>query len=742
MRRLAFARLAVAALVGLWLVAGPMSTAAADPGIADEANVLAEPYRESIQAVVDAWSQLQDGRMLVVTRAVGAPDRAAAVAEGTRRLAALGGGADVVLVVDIGPDGCSGTAGLAMTAVVSSLGVRPDEAAFTATELEEWIGRCQVGPGAAIAASRLLSFALADEPAPTFVADPEPEPGSGGATAPREPGSGAGDIDPASAGPPFLPPIDGQAVYDRAGVFRPETIAVAERTIDAIEARTGAEVVVYSQVVDYGISTEEADRHARALMDQWGVGRKGFDDGLVILFDLDPSLVHGQVQLYGGPGYRAAYLDNGEKQRIFDEELLPLLRAEDLDGALLIALRRVDENATPEHAARLQLARQVDAAVGLVGAPAILFGLIGSAAWAWMRYGRDPVYLDDASIHMAGPPEGLTPAAATFVLAGRPARRALTAAMLDLASRGLIAFREERGLLGLKRKVGVQLDPPVADEMEAARQARNAARALGPAEKLAHRRLGAIGTATAGFIAPDELLAFGASVGAFDAALEAHTLAMGWFREKPSKATSRWSIRGGIAIALGIAAAVGAVNLPSGGLALIAAALIGGGVAVMVLSRWMTAVTLPGAMIRAMLAAYRRTLEKTMAQSRSMDQVVATAGLAWLETPDQAVVWGTALGLEEDIERVLERSLDDVRDGRAVTTSTYFPAVYGSGGTSGASAFTDGGGGLFSSSAVPSIGGMMAALGSIGNAPSSSGSGGGFGGGSSGGGGGGSGGGF
>ena len=34
----------------------------------------------------------------------------------------------------------------------------------------------------------------------------------------------------------------------------------------------------------------EADSDARALMDQWGVGRKGFDDGLVILFDMYPGL--------------------------------------------------------------------------------------------------------------------------------------------------------------------------------------------------------------------------------------------------------------------------------------------------------------------------------------------------------------------------------------------------------------------------------------------------------------------
>jgi hypothetical protein len=168
------------------------------------------------------------------------------------------------------------------------------------------------------------------------------------------------------------------------------------------------------------------------------------------------------------------------------------------------------------------------------------------------------------------------------------------------------------------------------------------------------------------------------------------------------------------------------------------------------MSRWMDAVTMPGAMIRAMLAAYRRTLEKTMAQARSMNQVVAEAGLDWLKTPDQAVVWGTALGLEKRIEDVLSRSLDDVREGRASSGSTYFPVWYaagaGGGGDGGSEGIGGGGGGLFSSSAVPDFGGMMSALGTIGNSPASSGSGGsgggGFSGGGSGGGGGGSGGGF
>ena len=725
-------------LAATTLIGVAVPVAAADPGVADEANVLAEPYRESIQAAVDAWAELKDGRMLVVTRPAEMPSRDTAAGIAEARLPGAGGGSDVVLVVDVAEGGCPGAGGLATTPDIAAQ-IDTDEAAYVLDELDEWLGRCQVGPGAAIAASRLLLFALTEGQVPTVEPDESPAPvasGSGGVVRPG---------DAVAPGPPFPPPIEGQAVYDNAGVFRPDTIATAEQTIDAIEARVGAEIVVYTQVVDYGISLEEADAHAQALMDQWGVGRLGFDDGLVILFDLDPSLLHGQVQLYGGPGYRAAYLDNSEKQRIFDEEMLPLLLAEDLDGALLIALQRVDENATPEHANRLQLARQVDAAVGLIGAPLVLVGLIGSAAFAWLRYGKDPTYLDDPSIHMAGPPEGLTPAAATFVLNGGPSRRALTAAMLDLASRGLIAFREQSGFLGMNRKVGVELDPAVADDNERARQARNASRPLGPAEKVAHRRLGAIDTAEANYIAPDELLKFGAAVDDFDKALESHTLDQGWFREKPSKATTRWSVRGIMALVGAAVAFIAGVNLPSAGLMLIAGALGVGGAIVLVLARFMTAVTLPGAMIRAMLAAYRRTLEKTMAQARSMDEVVATSNLAWLDTPDKAVVWGTALGLEKDVEEVLERSLSDIKDGRAAAGSTYFPVWYGSGGSGGAHGFAGGGGGggLFSSSAVPSIGGMMGALSSIGNSPSSSGSGGGgFSGGSSGGGGGGSGGGF
>ncbi len=105
----------------------------------------------------------------------------------------------------------------------------------------------------------------------------------------------------------------------------------------------------------------------------------------------------------------------------------------------------------------LQLARQIDAAVGLIGGPLAFVFLVGAAAWSWVRYGRDPVYLDDPSIHIPAPPPDLTAASGAVVWEGRATRRALTTAMLDLASRGELAFREESGLLGINKKAGIQI---------------------------------------------------------------------------------------------------------------------------------------------------------------------------------------------------------------------------------------------------------------------------------------------
>jgi uncharacterized membrane protein YgcG len=544
-----------------------------------------------------------------------------------------------------------------------------------------------------------------------------------------------------AAGPPYPPPQDNVTVYDTANLLSPATEARATATIAAIEQRTGAEIAIYTQYKP-GSDEDSTRADAKALLDQWGVGRAGFYDGLVILINMNrqqclPNVSgNGQVQLYAGDGYTAAYLSDQERQAIFDNDMKPLLVECDFDGAVNAALDKIDANATPEHANTLQTARIVDAAVGLIFAPLLLVVIVGWAGWSWIRYGKDPVYLDDASILMPAPPPDLTAASAAVVWEGKATRRALTTAMLDLASRGELSFKPESGLLGLHSKTGIQMETPPTDNPYVERNRR---RPLSDAEEYALDRLQGIAEPSSGYyIAPDDLLKFGQYTSKFDDRIERHVASRGWFSEPPAKAVSRWAGRGTLAIVAGVVVLIIGFNIPSQGMVLMGGALIAAGILVILISRYMPQRTMAGAMIYAMLAAYRRTLQRTMEQARSMNQVVQEANLAWLETPDQATVWGVALGLQEDVERVIERSAEDAQQGVSAY-NPWIPMWYGTGWSSSGSSGSWGvAPGLMSGSPIPDFGGMFSALGSIGNSPSSSGGGsGGFGGGGSGGGGGG-----
>jgi uncharacterized membrane protein YgcG len=541
-------------------------------------------------------------------------------------------------------------------------------------------------------------------------------------------------------GPPYPPPTDGVFVYDYAGILAPATETAATQAIIAIEARTAAEIVVYTQIKP-SATTESTVQDANDLIDDWGVGRRGFDDGLAIFFNMDESRCHGQVQLYAGPGFEAAFLSNDERQKIYEDDMVPRLRGCDMDGALNVALARIDAAATPEHAQTLQLARQVNAAVALVGAPFAFLLLVGWAGRAWLRYGRDPVYLDDPSILMPAPPPGLTAASGSVVWQGRATRAAWTVGLLDQASRGEFSFRPEEHLLG-KDKVGIDLLPAPPDDPYVVRNRR---RPTSSAEDFLLDKVRGMGRSALGdSISSTELLKLAPAVKQYTDKLEDHVAASGWFREPPRKAVVRLQAIGWLAIIGGAILAVFLADaIPMSGLMVVGGALVAAGVLTLIIAFYIHARTMSGAMIYAMLAAYRRTLQKTMEQSRSMVDVVQRANLSWLETPDQAVVWGVALGLHDDVQRVLERTAEDAS--RGMTAGVWMPGWYGGGGYSSSVAGAGGGGiapGLFSSGGVPDFGGMVSALGTIGGSSGSSGSSGGFSGGGGGGGGGGAGGGF
>jgi uncharacterized membrane protein YgcG len=458
-----------------------------------------------------------------------------------------------------------------------------------------------------------------------------------------------------AAGPPFPSPVPGQRVYDAAGVLSAATVAEAEAAIRRIEDRSGAQVVVYTQVKpgSTGTSTEE---DAAALGTSWGVGQAGFDDGLVILVNYDADRVHGNVALVGGAGFQAVFLDDAATQQIIDVAMLPRLKAGDPDGAILAALVEVEAGTTPEAADRLRTARQVNAVIGLVGAPLAFLLLAGWAFFHWWRFGRDPVYLDSPSIYLPAPPPALTPATGALVYEGSTTRRALTAALLDLASRDEIAFVKRVVDFG-PDEVEIEIRDP--DERDP-RVSLNRRAPLGPAEDRTLRTMRTAAWQEGGrrVLGKDELREFGQKVDTINSRLEEHAVTGGWFREPPNKVRNRWYGLAGIEFVVAVGVFWLAGMLPSDGLMLVALGVGAAAIVTAILAYSMPARTMAGAMIRAMLAAYQRTLRATLESARSLTEVVAKPELAWLETPDRAVAWGVALGLHGEIQAVMERSVD------------------------------------------------------------------------------------
>ena len=301
-----------------------------------------------------------------------------------------------------------------------------------------------------------------------------------------------------AAGPPFPDPVEDQAVYDTAGMLSPAAIEQIEALIDDMEAEVGAEMVVYTQDVS-DISEDQNFENARALVDQWGIGREGFDDGVVLMIGLDPDPGESRVSLFGGSGFINSYANEEQLQSIIDDTFVPLAVSGQREEAIIETVQAVADTTSPEVRAELERSRQINAALGLIGAPLALLGTLGWAWWKWRREGDDPDLVDSPSILMAGPPAEMTPALATVIRNGRADQHTINTTLVELAGSGRISFEN----LDRVSEVKSDDDPdPLTDPAIVVHPMASTASARRPAgggvgDRQAARRLGRHGSAGA-----------------------------------------------------------------------------------------------------------------------------------------------------------------------------------------------------------------------------------------------------
>jgi uncharacterized protein len=120
---------------------------------------------------------------------------------------------------------------------------------------------------------------------------------------------------------------DGKWVSDETRGLRVETVSRINSAINDLERSTGAEMaVVVIRSLD-GISIEDA---AARLFDRWGIGKKGRDNGLLLLWSINDRRVRVEVG-YGLEGV----LPDSKAGAILDKYVIPKFKEGEFDTGII-----------------------------------------------------------------------------------------------------------------------------------------------------------------------------------------------------------------------------------------------------------------------------------------------------------------------------------------------------------------------------------------------------------------------
>jgi len=183
-------------------------------------------------------------------------------------------------------------------------------------------------------------------------------------------------------------------VVDTTGTLDAATLQALETALDALQREKGAQIAV---LMVPGIGDESIESYARRAFAQWQPGRKGVDDGILLVIAKDDRLLRIEVG-YGLEGavpdilagriireqitplFREGHFDQGVQAGV--SALAGLVRGEDLPPARATA--RADED-TPGW--EMLLAFVVMALLMPPGIPSLALGIIAGIAYGSVMLG-------------------------------------------------------------------------------------------------------------------------------------------------------------------------------------------------------------------------------------------------------------------------------------------------------------------------------------------------------------------
>jgi uncharacterized protein len=129
-----------------------------------------------------------------------------------------------------------------------------------------------------------------------------------------------------------IPPLKAR-VTDLTGTLTREQQTALERQLAAFEAKKGAQVAV---LMVKSTAPETVEQYAVRVEETWQLGRKGIDDGVLLLVAKDDRRLWIEV----GYGLEGA-LPDAIAKRIIDEDIVPRFKQGDFDGGVRAGVDRI-----------------------------------------------------------------------------------------------------------------------------------------------------------------------------------------------------------------------------------------------------------------------------------------------------------------------------------------------------------------------------------------------------------------
>lgn len=168
-----------------------------------------------------------------------------------------------------------------------------------------------------------------------------------------------------------VPPLTAH-VTDTAGMLNAQQRAALDNVLVDYEAKTGSQIAV---LLVPSTAPEAIEQYGIRVVDAWKLGRKGVDDGVLLLVARDNPPALRRLRIEAGRGVQGVLTD-AQSKRVLQDVIAPHFRQNDYYGGLVAGVGAIatllDREAFPAPAAAPAAA---DADIGL-WSPLLLFGFL------------------------------------------------------------------------------------------------------------------------------------------------------------------------------------------------------------------------------------------------------------------------------------------------------------------------------------------------------------------------------